>query len=352
MAKKLRPSSKLPAPATKQSSPHASEPSTSKLPDLPEADKPESRTAGDALAALGASTPRSSSPLDEIPEFPMADTFANLVLTPDAQPASESPIPSRSSLSYEDLDIAPPADIVPGASPAPSHRSLSYEFEAPAHSPPAGFNEAPHSSPTGFDEDTFSRQESPVPSEPEHHADPDPVPQPPAPQPANTDIPIEMPPTALEILTNSSEVWFWRVLMLLCSWLHLQYHVPYRACALVLQVMQFIFITLGLLTGDSDAPITLLTTLHRLHLRDNFEIKAMCVSCHRVYNGDSDMEECSECQTPLFKSSSTTNAADTSAEPLKPPPRVNTKSSYHVFKPVFSSLHPASRVHCKTRIFP
>ncbi|KAH9946844.1 hypothetical protein B0H21DRAFT_708938, partial [Amylocystis lapponica] len=193
-------------------------------------------------------------------------------------------LPYRLAALCEDLDIAPPADIVPGASPAPSHRSLSYEFEAPAHSPPAGFNEAPHSSPTGFDEDTFSRQESPVPSEPEHHADPDPVPQPPAPQPANTDIPIEMPPTALEILTNSSHA--------------------------------IIFITLGLLTGDSDAPITLLTTLHRLHLRDNFEIKAIPPSSSRA------------------------------PRPMRPthllnpskPPRVNTKSSVPRLQTPFSLL--------------
>ncbi|KAH9947413.1 hypothetical protein B0H21DRAFT_661023, partial [Amylocystis lapponica] len=164
--------------------------------------------------------------------------------------------------------------------------------------------------------------------------------------PSDADVPIEMPPASHQVLEDSSEVWFWRVVMLLCSWLHLQYHVPYRACTLILQVMRLIFITVGLLTRDSDAPITLLTSLHRLQLRDNFEIKAMCISCCQVYDGNSDTTlQCSTCNIPLFKSTSTNappepapDTADTSDQPAKPPLHANVKTSVPRLQTPYSLL--------------
>ncbi|KAH9928238.1 hypothetical protein B0H21DRAFT_712161 [Amylocystis lapponica] len=306
---------------------------------------------------------------------PIADVFADLAL--DVQPASSpfsvpdpyehvapqdfvnSEAPSLAGGAHE--DNWPTPDTTPFGSPAPSHRSLSYEepLEAPNNLPPLNEDlfEGPYNPPP-FDMDIPSREESPVPPGPEHHSNEVPAPQPPFPEPddngdaeaAPAEIPIERPPASHEIIADSSDVWFWRILMLLCSWLHLQYHVPHRACALILQVMRFIFIAIGMLTRDSDAPITLLTSLNRLQLRDNFDIKAMCVSCHRLYDGDSEANsKCSVCNIPLFKSNSeSANAAqaepdpnqpELSEEPIKQPPRrTNTKTPVPQLQTPYSLL--------------
>ncbi|KAH9911971.1 hypothetical protein B0H21DRAFT_714183, partial [Amylocystis lapponica] len=321
-------------------------------------------------------------PEERTDQTPIADALTGLVL--DAH--SVSPVPSyRSrSLSYEDLNIAPPdttdANMTPPAddpsSPASSHRSLSYVegmqsppcFSAdippqeeprltPEHEPHANQDAAAHSpmlqpndhhSPPHFDADVPPEEPRLTP-EHEPQANHDAAAHSPMLQPNNpsdADVPIEMPPASHQVLEDSSEVWFWRVVMLLCSWLHLQYHVPYRACTLILQVMRLIFITVGLLTRDSDAPITLLTSLHRLQLRDNFEIKAMCISCCRVYDGNSDTTlQCSTCNIPLFKSTSTNappepapDTADTSDQPAKPPLHANVKTSVPRLQTPYSLL--------------
>ncbi|GBE78372.1 hypothetical protein SCP_0112570 [Sparassis crispa] len=116
------------------------------------------------------------------------------------------------------------------------------------------------------------------------------------------EVPRDMPPNSIDIFTDAAEHWFWRVLLLLCSWLHLHYHVPYCTCALILQVMQLIFVAVGLLSTQADAPTTLLTAIKRLHLGDNFEIKAMCPSCRRIFPSSPSLTlRCSSCNIPLFK---------------------------------------------------
>ncbi|KAL6299004.1 hypothetical protein BKA93DRAFT_753720 [Sparassis latifolia] len=67
-------------------------------------------------------------------------------------------------------------------------------------------------------------------------------------------------------------------------------------------VMQLIFVAVGLLSTQADAPTTLLTAIKRLHLGDNFEIKAMCPSCRRIFPSSPSLTlRCSSCNIPLFK---------------------------------------------------
>ncbi|KAH9918997.1 hypothetical protein B0H21DRAFT_658912, partial [Amylocystis lapponica] len=142
------------------------------------------------------------------------------------------------------------------------------------------------------------------------------------------------------------DIWYWRVLMLLCTWLHLHYHTPYRACALILQVMRLIFVTLGLLTCDSDAPVTLHTAIQRLQLRDNFQIKAMCVACSRMYDNNPEANPlCTTCKTPLFKSTlvgeqleAAQNAVPPSDNPTKVPSRANAKTAVPQLQTPYSVL--------------
>jgi len=136
---------------------------------------------------------------------------------------------------------------------------------------------------------------------------------------ANTNIehePIErsLPPEVLppevhlapsppgEVLQESASHWFWRILLVLTAWLHLHYHLPHRACILLLKVLRVIFIGLSQLKPEDEAPVTLTTTFRRLNLDDEFQISPSCPKCHRIYATDSPASlKCSHCDIPLFK---------------------------------------------------
>ena len=105
------------------------------------------------------------------------------------------------------------------------------------------------------------------------------------------------------VLTESDSHWFWRILLLLTSWLHLHYHLPHAACNLMLRVMRIIFVSLGALTLEDRPPLTLNTTLKRLGLVDNFRILPTCpnLTCWIMYPADSPWSlKCGVCDTNIF----------------------------------------------------
>ncbi|TFY53003.1 hypothetical protein EVJ58_g9693 [Rhodofomes roseus] len=112
----------------------------------------------------------------------------------------------------------------------------------------------------------------------------------------------QLPQSAAELLTESSNLWFWQLIMLLGGWLHLHYHLPHRGVALMLQVLHLIFVTVGLVKPEDRAPVTLRTTFSRLALEDNFQIRAMCPQCARLFPTDAASDSvCTKCKIPLFK---------------------------------------------------
>ncbi|KAK6988426.1 hypothetical protein R3P38DRAFT_3229026 [Favolaschia claudopus] len=58
---------------------------------------------------------------------------------------------------------------------------------------------------------------------------------------------------------EESPFWFWQIILFLTAWLHLHYHLPHRACALLLKILRNIFITLRHIPSDNNVPITLAT---------------------------------------------------------------------------------------------
>ena len=132
------------------------------------------------------------------------------------------------------------------------------------------------------------------------------------------------PPLPAEILQESAMHWFWRIIPLLTAWLHLHYHLLHRTCILLLKVLQVLFLGLGHLKPDDEAPVTLTTTFRRLNLNDEFEICPTCPTCHRIYPSDSPSSlKCSDCDIPLFKSwaGSTDSSSQKTAAPILQCPR-------------------------------
>jgi len=126
--------------------------------------------------------------------------------------------------------------------------------------------------------------------------------------------PILEPPTPpTEVFQDSCGIWFWRIILVLAAWLHLHYHVPHRACILMLKVLRVIFVCLGQINHDNQVPVTLTTTFRRLSFNDEFKIYPTCPQCHHIYPVDSPVSlQCENCSIPLFKFWQGTGDDDTS----------------------------------------
>jgi hypothetical protein len=119
----------------------------------------------------------------------------------------------------------------------------------------------------------------------------------------NDDLEVPPPPLpAMEVFMNSSDHWFWRIIMVLVSWLHLHYHLPHRGCILLLKILSLIFVHIGILKSDSGVPVTLTTNLKHLGLLDEFMKLPTCPGCKRVHPASIPPNSlCSGCEKPLFK---------------------------------------------------
>ncbi|GJF00598.1 hypothetical protein PsYK624_168910 [Phanerochaete sordida] len=114
--------------------------------------------------------------------------------------------------------------------------------------------------------------------------------------------PFEPPRSAREMVQQSCSVWFFRPLLLLVAFLHIEYRLSHRASALLLSAVILICKSLGILDGSEDTPQTLKTAFKRLHLEDRFSIAPMCPRCRRIYSAESDPDrKCDRCSVSLFR---------------------------------------------------
>ena len=93
----------------------------------------------------------------------------------------------------------------------------------------------------------------------------------------------EAPEPAADVLASSSPHWFRRIVILLTTYLHLHFHLPHRACILLLKVLRIIFIASCMIEANDRVPVTLTTTFNRLNLQDTFKIHPVCPDCGRVF---------------------------------------------------------------------
>jgi len=71
-------------------------------------------------------------------------------------------------------------------------------------------------------------------------------------------VPNFEPSPPVETIINSADShWFWCIIMILITWLHLYYHLPHCGCNLILGVLRRIFVQAGMLTDESGVSETL-----------------------------------------------------------------------------------------------
>lgn len=131
--------------------------------------------------------------------------------------------------------------------------------------------------------------------------------------PGEPELVFEAPEPATDVLKSSSRHWFWQIILLLTTYLHLHFHLPHRACILMLKVLRLVFIGSHLIQADNRVPVTLTTTFNRLNLHDTFKIHPVCPNCRRTFpSGDSAPSQCTFCMAALFETQGDEPVAETS----------------------------------------
>ncbi|TFK52675.1 hypothetical protein OE88DRAFT_1432562 [Heliocybe sulcata] len=107
---------------------------------------------------------------------------------------------------------------------------------------------------------------------------------------------------AIHTYGDSHTHWFVRMVLILVSFLHIKYHVTFRACSLILWTMRTIFVALGHLAQNDRMPTTLTTVIQTLDFGDRFEIYPSCPVCHELFSPTTvPGSVCPDCSVGLFK---------------------------------------------------
>lgn len=104
-----------------------------------------------------------------------------------------------------------------------------------------------------------------------------------------------------EALDNAHTTVCWRIVLLLVAWLHLTYHLPHRACNLILRILKLILTQFDAFPARESPILTLQSTFRRLRLEDRFLVVPLCPICRRLFiHALPGNATCSDCLTPLF----------------------------------------------------
>lgn len=105
------------------------------------------------------------------------------------------------------------------------------------------------------------------------------------------------------------------ILYMLVAWLHLQFHLPFRACNVILSVVPLIARAFG---ATVPAALTTLNgVLNAMDLEPNVRVYPVCPRCKEVYpEGDSTPSICVLCSTFMFKESQGPSTAKSDRVPL------------------------------------
>ncbi|KAK6974625.1 hypothetical protein R3P38DRAFT_2583846, partial [Favolaschia claudopus] len=96
-----------------------------------------------------------------------------------------------------------------------------------------------------------------------------------------------------------------RCILVLVAYLHTKHHLSFRACALLLQALNFVFRTIpGKLLGNQEMPRTLVTVFSQLGLSDKFKIYPICYLCNRIFTESDGFSLCPTCKVDLYRSQS------------------------------------------------
>ncbi|KAK7037192.1 hypothetical protein R3P38DRAFT_2356330, partial [Favolaschia claudopus] len=89
------------------------------------------------------------------------------------------------------------------------------------------------------------------------------------------------------------------------AYLHTKHHLSFRACALLLQALNFVFRTIpARLLGNQEMPRTLVTVFSQLGSSDKFNIYPICYMCNRIFTESDGFSLCPTCKVDLDRSQS------------------------------------------------
>ncbi|KAJ7736047.1 hypothetical protein DFH07DRAFT_967007 [Mycena maculata] len=135
--------------------------------------------------------------------------------------------------------------------------------------------------------------------------------------------------------------WYIRCLIYMVGYLHTRHRVTFRASALILACLGFIFsILAGNLVGPLAIPGTLTTVFARLDIKDSFVVHPLCFKCHHVFEADvSPQTFCPDCEEEVFGGAFREDDSDAWNDPIpesensgqSPQPR---KRKPHVVTPI------------------
>ncbi|RXW12469.1 hypothetical protein EST38_g13387 [Candolleomyces aberdarensis] len=99
------------------------------------------------------------------------------------------------------------------------------------------------------------------------------------------------------------------LLYLLITWLHVQFHLPFRACTALINVVLLILKSYGVMF--STAPVTTLPRImSKLNIEPTIHLLPICPTCLEVYpNKKSTPPSCILCSTTIFKPASSSQEA-------------------------------------------
>lgn len=125
-----------------------------------------------------------------------------------------------------------------------------------------------------------------------------------------------------EVFLASHSNWVVRTLLTLVAFLHTKHHMSFRACGLILFILNILLTASGIIQPSEPMPVTLQTVIKRLDLEDRFTVYPVCSSCHHIFEPNVDADTiCPECDTAIFKPvSAALFERITGRKPHPPPP--------------------------------
>jgi hypothetical protein len=125
--------------------------------------------------------------------------------------------------------------------------------------------------------------------------------------------------------------------MYMVAFLHTKHRVTFRAAALILICLSFIFSALvGDFTGAIATPRTLKTVFAKFNIKDNFVVHPVCFHCHFIFEPNTEPEFCPDCDEEVLsgpdqnEDNSWENADTEADEHRSNPPRAKKRKPYMV----------------------
>ncbi|KAI0311343.1 hypothetical protein OF83DRAFT_1251718 [Amylostereum chailletii] len=97
---------------------------------------------------------------------------------------------------------------------------------------------------------------------------------------------MDPPHPPSDTLEAAHSLWYIRLLLVVTAFLHTEYHLPFRGCAILLFALRTIFVALSLIPQDDPMLITLTTTFKSLDMEDRFQILVACPKCLHLHASD------------------------------------------------------------------